>query len=81
MSQNFMTMIVGFLLLNITPKYSLSNPSPIFYKMGDMQLNFYLSSSNMHRVKSVRIRNFSGPYFPAFELNTDRYSVFSLNAG
>ena len=25
-----------------------------------------------YNVKSVRIRNFSGPYFPAFELNTER---------
>ena len=24
---------------------------------------------------------FSGPYFPAFELNTERYGVFSSNAG
>ena len=28
-----------------------------------------------HSVKSVRIRNFSGPYFPEFRLNTERYSV------
>ena len=28
-----------------------------------------------HYVKSVRIRSFSGPYFPAFGLNTDFYSV------
>ena len=26
-------------------------------------------------MKSVRTRIYSGPYFPAFELNTDRYSV------
>ena len=28
-----------------------------------------------HRVKSVRIRSFSGPYFPAFGLNTERYGL------
>ena len=28
-----------------------------------------------HYVKSVQIRSFFGPYFPAFELNTDRYEV------
>ena len=33
-----------------------------------------------HHVKSVRIRNFSGPYFPAFGLNTKRYSVFSVSS-
>ena len=30
----------------------------------------------MHCVKSVRIRSFSGTYFPAFELNMERYSVW-----
>ena len=29
----------------------------------------------MHCVKSVRIRSYSGPHFPAFGLNTQRYSV------
>ena len=29
----------------------------------------------LHCVKSARIRGFSGPYFPAFGLNTDRYGV------
>ena len=28
-----------------------------------------------HCVKSVRIRSFSGPYFPAFKVNTERYEV------
>ena len=28
-----------------------------------------------HCVKSVHIPSFSGPYFPAFGLNTERYSV------
>ena len=29
----------------------------------------------LHYVKSVRIRSFSGPYFPAFGLNMDSYGV------
>ena len=28
-----------------------------------------------HCVISVRIRSFSGPYFPVFRLNTERYGV------
>ena len=28
-----------------------------------------------HCVKSFRIRSYSGPYFPAFGLNTERYFV------
>ena len=31
---------------------------------------------NIHCVKSARIRSYSGPYFPAFGMNTERYSVF-----
>ena len=31
--------------------------------------------------KVSKYRVFSGPYFPAFGLNTERYSVFSPNAG
>ena len=30
---------------------------------------------NKHWVKSVRIRSYSGPYFLAFRINTERYSV------
>ena len=29
--------------------------------------------SNVHHVKSVRIRSHSGPHFPLFRLNTERY--------
>ena len=32
-------------------------------------------SANRHCVKSVRIRSYTGLHFPAFELNTERYSV------
>ena len=36
-------------------------------------------NSYRHCVKSVRIRSFSGSYFAAFGLNTERYTVFSPN--
>ena len=32
-------------------------------------------NKNHHCVKSARIRSYSGPHFPAFGLNTKRYSV------
>ena len=35
----------------------------------------FLSSRLIHCVKSARIRNFSGPYFPTFGLNTERPRV------
>ena len=35
----------------------------------------YKFLGTVHYVKSVRIRNYSGLYFPAFELNTERYFV------
>ena len=31
--------------------------------------------SKIHCVKSVCIRSYSGPYFPAFGVNTERYGV------
>ena len=40
-------------------------------KMSDIGVVF-----QQHCVKSVRSRSFSGPYFPAFRLNTGRYSVY-----
>ena len=33
---------------------------------------------NYRCVKSVRIGSYSGPYFPAFGLNTERYSPYSV---
>ena len=30
---------------------------------------------NLHYVKSVRIRSYSGLHYPVFGLNTERYSV------
>ena len=33
------------------------------------------NTRTLHCVKSVRIRSFSGLYFPAFALNTEKYSV------
>ena len=35
----------------------------------------YWEEMGQHCVKSIRILSFSGPYFPAFVLNPDRYSV------
>ena len=36
------------------------------------------NSIDQHCVKSVRMRSYSGPNFPAFGLNTERYSVSCL---
>ena len=35
-------------------------------------------SRTSHCVKNARIPKYSGPYFPAFGLNTERYSVYTL---
>ena len=34
---------------------------------------------NLRCVKNVRIRSYSGPHFPAFGLNTERYGVSPRN--
>ena len=36
---------------------------------------FLTEKKTNHSVKSVRIQSYSGPYFPAFGLNTERYGV------
>ena len=33
------------------------------------------NENGKHCVKSVRIRSYSGPHFPAFGLNTERYGI------
>ena len=50
---------------------------------GQFVRNIYCLSqvARQHCMKSVWIRNFSGPYFPAFGLNTERYGEFGPNAG
>ena len=41
-----------------------------------LQINGYFNYGlSLRCVKGVRIRSYSGPYFPAFGLNTERYSV------
>ena len=35
-----------------------------------------IARNSIHYVKSARIRSFSGPYFLAFGLNTERYGVY-----
>ena len=37
--------------------------------------NFFTNFRTCHCMKSVRIRSYSGPHFPAFGLNTKKYSV------
>ena len=42
----------------------------------DEKLSYYtFNREDLHCMKSVRIRSCSGPHFPAFELNTERYEV------
>ena len=40
-----------------------------------MLRNYHYVLERVHYVKSVRIRSFSSPYFPAFRLHTERYEV------
>ena len=57
--------------LSISEKFSFSK------SLGYCRGNYFTESKlhHMHCMKSVRSRSFSGPYFPAFGLNTERYSV------
>ena len=42
------------------------------FQIGNRNTSF---QSRDHCLKSVRIRGYSGPHFPAFGLNTDRYGI------
>ena len=49
-----------------------------------LKSNFNKGKIHFHCIKSVRIPSYSGPHFPLFGLNTERYgnlSVFSPNVG
>ena len=50
----------------------------MFYEGLKGQHSNYIKTKQIvsHCVKSVQIRSFSGPYFPAFGLNTERYSSY-----
>ena len=40
------------------------------------EISHPIQTPHQHCVKSVRIRCYSGPYFPAFGLNTERYGMW-----
>ena len=47
----------------------------LYYKMEQSSDDLLFCN---HCLKNVRIWSYSGPYFPAFGLNTERYGVFLL---
>ena len=53
-----------------TPKTTATILSKVFMKKQPTCKTFF---DELHCVKSVQIRRFSGPYFPAFGLNSERY--------
>ena len=67
-------------LLLICPNLNLSHLEPCL-SLKVSQKHYYRFCricsllDRSHCVKTVRIRSFSGPYFPAFGLNTEKYGV------
>ena len=56
---------------NIEKRYILTQPNEKRHILrSDTEKHW-----NKHCMKSIPIRSFSGPYFPAFCLNRDRYSI------
>ena len=43
------------------------------------QLLDFLRITGNHSVKNVRTRSYSGPHFPAFEMNRERYEVYGVS--
>ena len=62
--------------------FSLSFLGPKIWAMVSQDIKNCESLRTYHCMKSVCIRSYSGPHFPAFELNTDTfYAVFIANIG
>ena len=60
-------------LLEYDPATVLKKDSTKSYSLLDLlSIHFGIMTLVIHCVKSVRIRSYSGPYFPPFRLNTDQ---------
>ena len=67
-------------------KYDLDNPNVAYTSIvstvvanANDQANSPIKIKEHHCVKSVRLWSYSGPYFPSFRLNTERYGVSFRN--
>ena len=58
-----------FLIRSISPFWTVE--PPVTQELEELSI----SKSTVHCVKSVCIRSFSGQYFPAFRLNTERHGA------
>ena len=61
-------------LLNILAISSLFT-NKVSFSTNNTKKELSKFSCTIHCVKSIRIRSYSGPHFPTFGLNTERYSV------
>ena len=79
---NLLTLNVIYFVYNLKNEFDLK-VSILFFELKSKTLKkpllifsfFCMTSINYHCVKSVRIRSYFVPYFPAFGLNTKRNSV------
>ena len=77
--------LLGTQTLNITKlvalRFGLSTKHGEIFNLINNQIRSYHNNipgyflSTFHCAKSVHIRSYSGPHFPAFGLNTERYGV------
>ena len=74
--------ICPYVLLLYSRFRVLENKRRVYFKVKvscivrGLQPRFYVKTGQFHCVKSGHIRSFFDRYFPAFGLNTERYSVF-----
>ena len=67
--------VVLFLLVRVVIMTRMLS-SKIHNRTTENLSNIVIGFISIHCVKSVRIGSFSGPYFPVFGLNTERYVEF-----
>ena len=74
--KSFFYVEIWYLQQDIETKFSEDIEMEHWLKMGEATYSTNLMvKTNQNRVKSVRIRSYSGPHFPAFGLNAERYVV------
>ena len=67
-TRNFQICVLNWFHLMITIKFGMTSGQTHGHKWLQP-----LSLLTEHYIKSVRVRSYSGPYFPAFGLNTEGY--------
>ena len=78
---SLLSIVQIFFLIVKTRPVTCENQDKLLWKRLLRTFSLLHHSYYTHCEKCVRSRSYSGPHFPAFELNAERYPIFCPNAG